>query len=170
MKKQSKTYSITESNIIKLEMISKILGKSRSTLLNEILDKNLIIDPILAKKEIEKIEQEIKKQTDIIDKKIPVITKSVPIDFVKFKKQIERSNSTIPEIKKLIEKSTGIIPEIKEIEPELSQGVINEITKFYQGFNGADKLIADAISGAREKLKNKREKITDEQIETENYK
>ena len=64
----------------------------------------------------------------------------------------------VQEVPKVPEKpkvfKTPVIPEVKptRIEDiELDQGLIDEVTKYYQSFNGADKLIADTLQKAREK-------------------
>jgi len=57
-----KLLSINEQNCIKLEIISKLLDKTQSQLVDEILDKNLIIDSILCQQKIAEIQKVIAEQ------------------------------------------------------------------------------------------------------------
>ncbi len=55
MSKIIKTYNISEENAMKLEMISRILGKAKSQIVNDLISEDLIISSVLCQGKIEEI-------------------------------------------------------------------------------------------------------------------
>ena len=57
----TKTHNITEENATKLEMMSRLLGKSKSRLINDLISEHLTITSGIFDAKFEEISKAIKK-------------------------------------------------------------------------------------------------------------